>query len=130
MSLGKPTTAAQDLLWWLQPSNERHKKTILYVEMNPVRGRLSATAWEWPWSSARAHTVESVMDAVLDCRWADHFESWDYVAWKEILGAGMMNGEEGRHPARDADRRTAGLAQIPGRVGEARGQAAQSPGTW
>jgi hypothetical protein len=34
------------------------------------------------------------MDAVLDCRWADHFESWDYPEWQQVLGAGMMEGEE------------------------------------
>jgi hypothetical protein len=34
------------------------------------------------------------MDAVLDCRWPDHFESWDYLEWKEILGAGMVDGGE------------------------------------
>ena len=26
-----------------------------YIELNPVRARLVENAWDWPWSSARAH---------------------------------------------------------------------------
>ena len=28
---------------------------VRYVELNPVRARLCASAWDWPWSSAAAH---------------------------------------------------------------------------
>jgi hypothetical protein len=34
------------------------------------------------------------MDSVVDCRRPDHFESGDYLNWKEILGAGMAGGEQ------------------------------------
>ena len=49
-----------------------------YVELNPVRARLTAAAEDWPWSSARAHLagrddgvveVQPMLDQVPD--WAD-----------------------------------------------------------
>jgi len=48
-----------------------------YVEMNPVRARLAATAEDWPWSSARAHLagrsdglvdVKPLLDRAMDWR--------------------------------------------------------------
>ncbi len=30
---------------------------VRYVEMNPVRARLVAAAWDWAWSSAAAHVT-------------------------------------------------------------------------
>jgi len=35
-----------------------------YVERNPVRAGLVPQAWEWPWSSARAH-MEGRGDALI-----------------------------------------------------------------
>jgi putative transposase len=77
------------------PMDKAHlMKALCYVETNPVRARLAAAAWEWPWSSARAHTLVGVMDAVLDYRWSDHFDGWDHAEWKEILGARSLGGGE------------------------------------
>jgi hypothetical protein len=44
--------------------------------------------------SARAHTVENGMDAVLDYRWPEHFGGWNFAEWKEILGARRFDGDE------------------------------------
>jgi len=36
--------------------DEEHSlKALCYVELNPVRAGMAAHAWEYPWSSARAH---------------------------------------------------------------------------
>jgi len=35
-----------------------------YIERNPVRAGLVERAWDWPWSSARAH-VEGRGDALI-----------------------------------------------------------------
>jgi len=64
-------------------------RAVRYVERNPVRAGLASTPWEWPWSSARAHTVDAVTDDVLDCRWSEYFGRWDFVEWREILSAAM-----------------------------------------
>jgi putative transposase len=36
---------------------DRLWSTLAYVELNPVRAGLVQHAWEWPWSSARAHVT-------------------------------------------------------------------------
>ncbi len=77
------------------PMDESHLlKALCYVETNPVRARLAAAAWDWPWSSARAHTVVGAMDAVLDYRWFERLNGWDHAEWKEILGARSTGGGE------------------------------------
>ena len=52
---------------------------VRYIETNPVRAGLCARAWDWPWSSARAHRrgeddelvrVDPLMRLVGD--WADY----------------------------------------------------------
>jgi putative transposase len=76
------------------PLDERHLITaLLYIDLNPVRAGLTATPCEWPWSSARAHTVELARDAVLDCDWAGYCRFWDYREWRDLLLAGMPDGE-------------------------------------
>jgi putative transposase len=38
------------------PMDERHTiATARYIEQNPVRAGLVEAAWQWPWSSAKAH---------------------------------------------------------------------------
>ncbi len=68
-----------------------------YVELNPVRARLSAAAGDWPWSSARAHLdgrddglvqVKPLLDLVPD--------------WREFLSAGLSDDE--REAIRAAER--------------------------
>ena len=40
------------------PLDEDHFwEALRYVELNPVRAGLVRNAWEWPWSSARAHVT-------------------------------------------------------------------------
>jgi putative transposase len=68
-------------------------KAMCYVELNPVRAKLVANAWEWPWSSARAHTVDNAMDAVLGRHGVEYFGGWNSVEWKEILSAQMPADE-------------------------------------
>jgi putative transposase len=62
--------------------------------LNPVRAGLAADPAGWPWSSARAHTVERAVDPVLDCGWLEYFGRWDYGEWREILSA-AVSGRDG-----------------------------------
>jgi putative transposase len=68
-------------------------RALRYVELNPVRAGLASDPSGWPWSSARAHTVDGVLDPVLDCCWAEYFGRWDFGEWREILSAGISVGE-------------------------------------
>jgi putative transposase len=68
-------------------------RVLRYVELNPVRAGMAAEAWAWPWSSARAHTEEQVVDPVLDFRWEEYVGRWNYGEWREILEAGMEDRE-------------------------------------
>ena len=54
-----------------------------YIELNPVRARLAATAWDYPWSSARART-DAMEDQLLPEPW-NALPGWDAVRWKESL---------------------------------------------
>ncbi len=64
-----------------------------YVEFNPVRAKLAAAPWDWPWSSARAHTMNGAIDAVIDCHWMEYFDRWNFDEWKDILSASMSDAE-------------------------------------
>jgi putative transposase len=62
-----------------------------YVELNPVRAGMTRTAWDWPWSSAPAHTSTKVQDELLDWPWVDWMEErrlgiWNHDDWKACLG--------------------------------------------
>jgi putative transposase len=62
-----------------------------YVELNPVRAGMSGEAWDWPWSSARAHTSREVCDELLDWPWTAWMEEarlggWNHADWKAALG--------------------------------------------
>ena len=47
--------------------DEEHSWTgLIYVERNPVRARLAARAWQWPWSSAAAHCGKGDEAGILD----------------------------------------------------------------
>ena len=76
------------------PLDESHLITALrYIDLNPVRAGLAAKPWDWPWSSARAHTLEHARDPVLDCGWAAYCGHWDYGEWKDLLLAEMPHDE-------------------------------------
>jgi putative transposase len=68
-------------------------RALRYVELNPVRAGLASEPWGWPWSSARAHAMDRVPDPVLDRHWVEYFGRWDYGEWREILTAGIPDGE-------------------------------------
>ena len=79
------------------PLDESHLFTALrYIDLNPVRAGLAAEAWNWPWSSALAHTSENTSDPVLDHAWAEHFGRWNYQEWHELLASGMPEGDSGK----------------------------------
>jgi putative transposase len=64
-----------------------------YVELNPVRAKMTTEAWDWRWSSARAHTSLQAHDELLDWPWRDWMEearlgAWNYADWKASLLAG------------------------------------------
>jgi putative transposase len=76
------------------PLDGRHLiRALRYTDLNPVRAGLAAVAWQWPWSSARAHTRENPRDAALDRHWARYCGPWNYSGWKKILTAGTSGGE-------------------------------------
>ena len=74
-------------------SADRLLSALRYVELNPVRAGMAGAAWDWPWSSARAHTATGTSDGVLCCDWIEYFGRWDHDEWREILAAGSPSGE-------------------------------------
>jgi putative transposase len=70
--------------------SDRLLSAIRYVELNPVRAGMTAEAWDWRWSSARAHTSPEVHDELLDWPWREWMEEarlgvWSYADWKATL---------------------------------------------
>jgi hypothetical protein len=63
------------------------ENAMRYVELNPVRAGLTAMPWDWPWSSARAHSLHGASDVVLDG--SRDLDAWDYAGWKQSLFAGI-----------------------------------------
>jgi putative transposase len=56
---------------------------LAYVELNPVRARMVAKAWEWEWSSAQAHATGRDTSGLLDMGyWRRAF---DGPRWQEFL---------------------------------------------
>jgi len=53
-----------------------------YVELNPVRAGLIVMPWDWPWSSAPAHSLEGASDVVLASD-GTRLDGWDCVGWKD-----------------------------------------------
>ena len=61
-------------------------QAMRYVELNPVRARLVEWAWEWRWSSARAHLGEP--EQWLDMtQWR---EAYTAAEWRERLESGTL----------------------------------------
>ena len=62
---------------------ERFLGALLYIELNPVRAGLVGGAWEWEWSSARAHVTGIDPTGLLDMEyWASRNGG---VSWKRRL---------------------------------------------
>ena len=75
------------------PLDPSHLESALrYVDLNPVRAGLVATASEWRWSSARAHVDPAKCDRLLGLGWMEWFGGWDHAEWVESLGG---DGEDG-----------------------------------
>ena len=68
------------------------KNAICYVELNPVRAGLIVMPWDWPWSSARAHSLEGARDMVLGSN-GTRLDGWDCAGWKDSLLSGLSQGE-------------------------------------
>ncbi len=79
---------AEPLVFLRAGRNSRHPRSSLR-RGQPGGAKLVQAAWEWPRSSARAHTVDRGSDAVLDCRWAEYFGGWNFTEWQEMLAAAM-----------------------------------------
>ncbi len=66
------------------PLDDMHlRRTLAYVERNPVRAHLCSKAWEWRWSSAAAHCGVDDPSGLLD------LDAWrkdmDPAEWRRIL---------------------------------------------
>jgi putative transposase len=75
------------------PLDEDHFwKALRYIELNPVRAGLVRNAWDWPWSSARAHVtgIDETGLLTLDC-WRSRF---DGDSWKVFLEEGLASKAE------------------------------------
>jgi hypothetical protein len=57
-----------------------------------VRAGLAVIPWDWPWSSAPAHSLQDARDAVLGAT-RGHLDGWDYAGWKQGLLSGISQGE-------------------------------------
>lgn len=63
--------------------DERIWQVLGYIELNPVRVRLVANAWDWEWSSARAHVTGVDSSGLLEMGlWRKNF---DGAGWKNYL---------------------------------------------
>lgn len=62
------------------PLDEPHfYAAVRYVELNPVRAGLVQAAWDWPWSSARAHVL-GLKDGIIDPKaLTDRWGNWTEV---------------------------------------------------
>ncbi len=58
-------------------------RALCYVERNPVRARLVRLAWDYPWSSAGAHTGAADPSGLLD--WAEWTDLWTPDKWRAEL---------------------------------------------
>ena len=63
------------------PLSEAHLyATMRYIERNPVRAKIVENAWDYPWSSAKAHVFKQY-DPLLD----DNFLNTEIIDWKAFL---------------------------------------------
>jgi putative transposase len=78
------------------PMDEDHFwEALRYIELNPVRAGIVRNAWEWPWSSARAHVTGIDTTGMLQMDlWSKNFYG---KQWKEFLAEGLREDEEIEH---------------------------------
>lgn len=73
--------------------DEHHFWTALcYVERNPVEAGIVATAWDWPWSSARAHLGMVPLGQLDIAKWGDRYRpaTWQLALEKGIYESSMI----------------------------------------
>jgi putative transposase len=74
------------------PLDDSHLWTALrYVELNPVRAGMVATASQWRWSSAAAHCGTGIAPPWLDMEWWQ--KRWTVEEWKNQLAAEESQSE-------------------------------------
>ncbi len=62
-------------------------EVLAYIELNPVRAGLVKSAWDWEWSSAKAHVTGVDETGMLDMSyWSRCF---DGPSWQKYLEAAM-----------------------------------------
>ena len=77
---------------------------LRYIELNPVRAGLVQNAWDWPWSSARAHVTGVDDTGMLNMElWGKYF---DKIRWKEFLLEGLDKTDRDRSNTRGKQNRT------------------------
>jgi putative transposase len=71
---------------------ERHAlAAIRYIELNAVRAGLVGRAWDYPWSSARAHCGETDQTGLLDL--AERLERIPAGDWRATLSSAVPDDE-------------------------------------
>jgi putative transposase len=84
------------------PLDDGHlRAALLYVDRNPVRAKWVAEAWDWRWSSAKAHTTPGARDALIDGEWEAWMEqarlgTWLHQDWKAALAMNPPEDELGQ----------------------------------
>lgn len=73
-------------------------QAMRYVEQNPARARMVASASQWRWSSAAAHTNPAIEDALLDPQWRHWWTEarlgeWDFEGWFRMMAEAQSEGE-------------------------------------
>jgi putative transposase len=58
-------------------------QALLYVEQNPVRAKMVRRAWQYPWSSAKAHVENTADDGLLNMAYWRQISS--AIDWKQTL---------------------------------------------
>ena len=58
-------------------------QALLYVEQNPVRAKMVRWAWQYPWSSAKAHVENTADDGLLNMAYWRQISS--AIDWKQTL---------------------------------------------
>ena len=72
--------------------DDRVWQALSYVELNPVRARIVEHAWDWEWSSARAHVTGHDPSGLLDMQyWQKKFnpEEWKRYLEQEAANAAV-----------------------------------------
>ncbi len=62
---------------------DRERDVLAHVKMNPVRTGIVKNAWDWEWSSARAHIENKDPTGLLDMDYRQ--KTYDPKEWKEYL---------------------------------------------